>query len=222
MRFDLTKGPEGAAYITDSSGTSPGIIVVDLAEGKSWRKLHKHPSTMPLPDFVSLVEGRPLMNRPITGEPKPLQTGADGIAISPDGKRLYYCPLSSWSLYSIETEALRNKDMSVKEVAEKVRDEGSKVASDGLESDSQGNLYVTSYDHNALLKRHPDGSYETLACDPRILWPDTLSLAADGYLYFTANQLHRQPRFHRGKDLREKPYMLYRIKVDAKPVMLKK
>ena len=27
--------------------------------------------------------------------------------------------------------------------------------------------------------------------DPRLLWPDTLSPAADGYLYVTANQLHR-------------------------------
>jgi len=28
--------------------------------------------------------------------------------------------------------------------------------------------------------------------DPRVLWPDTMSLAMNGYLYFTANQLHRQ------------------------------
>ncbi len=27
--------------------------------------------------------------------------------------------------------------------------------------------------------------------DPRILWPDTLSLASNGYLSFTANQLDR-------------------------------
>jgi hypothetical protein len=49
-----------------------------------------------------------------------------------------------------------------------------------------------------------------------------LSLAADGYLYFTANQLHRQARFHGGKDLREKPYALFRVKVDAGPVALRR
>ena len=57
--------------------------------------------------------------------------------------------------------------------------------------------------------------------DPRILWPDTLSVAASGYLYFTANQLHRQARFHEGKDLRKKPHTLFRVKIDAGPVLLK-
>jgi sugar lactone lactonase YvrE len=67
----------------------------------------------------------------------------------------------------------------------------------------------------------PRGEWKTIAHDPRILWPDTLSVAADGYLYFTANQLHRQPQFHEGQDLRQKPYTLFRIKIDAGPVILK-
>ena len=77
---------------------------------------------------------------------------------------------------------------------------------------------------DATLKRfyrEADGSFETLVCDPRLLWPDTLSLARDGYLYFTANQLHRQPGFHQGRDLRQKPYTLFRIKVGAEPVLLR-
>ena len=64
--------------------------------------------------------------------------------------------------------------------------------------------------------------YETLVCDSRALWPDTLSLAADGHLYFTANQLHRQKQYHEGKDLRRKPYVLFRLKVDAGPVLLRR
>lgn len=94
-------------------------------------------------------------------------------------------------------------------------------ASDGLESDSAGNIYFTNYEHNAILRRSPDNRWETLTHDPRLLWPDTLSLATDGYLYVTANQLHRQARFHKGKDLRRKPYSLFRIRVDAQPVLLR-
>ena len=63
--------------------------------------------------------------------------------------------------------------------------------------------------------------YETLVHHPTMLWPDTLSVAADGYLYITCNQLHRQPKFHGGEDLREKPYVLIRTRVDAEPVRLK-
>jgi hypothetical protein len=54
-----------------------------------------------------------------------------------------------------------------------------------------------------------------------VLWPDTLSLAADGQLYFTANQLHRQELFHDGKGLRANPYAQFRVKVDAGPVLLR-
>jgi hypothetical protein len=57
--------------------------------------------------------------------------------------------------------------------------------------------------------------------DSRVLWPDTLSLAEDGHLYFTANQLHRQELFHEGNDLRAKPYAPFRVKVDAGPVLLR-
>jgi sugar lactone lactonase YvrE len=92
---------------------------------------------------------------------------------------------------------------------------------DGLESDAEGRIYVTDYEHDGIRRRSADGtSYETLVHDPRALWPDTLSLAADGYLYFTANQLHRQPGFHGGRDLRQKPYVLFRIKIDGTPVQL--
>jgi hypothetical protein len=60
----------------------------------------------------------------------------------------------------------------------------------------------------------------TLVHDPRLLWPDTMSLSDDGYLYVTANQLFNQPTMHKGKDLGQKPYVLFRIKVGEKPVRL--
>jgi hypothetical protein len=62
---------------------------------------------------------------------------------------------------------------------------------------------------------------ETVAQDPRLLWPDTLSVAANGYLYITANQLHRQKRFQ-GADLRRRPYTLFRVLIGAQPILLRK
>jgi hypothetical protein len=44
VRFDLRRGSEGMAFITDSAQKGPnGIIIVDLASGQSWRRLHDHP-----------------------------------------------------------------------------------------------------------------------------------------------------------------------------------
>jgi sugar lactone lactonase YvrE len=222
VRFDLRRGKDGMAFITDSAGEGPnGIIVVDLDSGKSWRKLNDHPSTKAEPRFLPIVEGQPLMARSAGDRPSHLTIGCDGIAISSDGKRLFYCPLCSRRLYSVSTDALADPDLPEERVAATVVDHGDKPAADGMETDSQGRLYVTSYEHNGILRRSPDGTYETLVHDPRILWPDTLSVAADNYLYFTNNQLERMPRFHGGKDRRQKPYTLFRLHIDAGPVLLR-
>ena len=56
------------AYITDSSFVGDnGLIAVDLASGRSWRRLDQHPSTLPEPNFIPIVEGQPLLNRPKSG-----------------------------------------------------------------------------------------------------------------------------------------------------------
>jgi sugar lactone lactonase YvrE len=226
IRFDLRRGSEGMAFITDSAQKGPnGIIVVDLASEQSWRRLHDHPSVKPeeLQTFLPIVEGRPFLEQQPDGSVKHgASMGSDGIAINADGTRLYYCPLGSRKLYSVDTNALSDQSLKEQEVGATVIDEGDRGgASDGLESDSAGNIYSTNYEHNAILRRSPDKRWETLTHDPRLLWPDTLSLATDGYLYVTANQLHRQARFHKGKDLRHKPYSLFRVRVDAQPVLLR-
>jgi sugar lactone lactonase YvrE len=229
VRFDLRRGSEGMAFITDSSQNGPnGIIVVDLASGNSYRRLHDHPSTKAeqIQTFLPIVEGRPLLEHQPDGSVKQgAGMGADGIAISSDGARLYYCPLGSRKLYSVDTDALADQSLGNREkVGVTVNDEGDRGgAADGLESDAAGYIYSTNYEHNAILRRRSgEGQWETIAHDPRLLWPDTLSLAADGYLYVTANQLHRQARFHKGHDLRRKPYTLFRIRIDAQPVLLRK
>jgi sugar lactone lactonase YvrE len=227
VRFDLRRGKEGVAYITDSAQNGPnGIIVADLATGESWRRLNDHPSTKAedLRTFLPIVEGRPfLVKQQENGFTKlAANMGSDGIAISATGELLYYCPLASRRLYSLSTEALCNRSVDDHYVMRTVKDEGDKGgASDGLESDAEGRIYVTNYEHNAIMCRNPNGEWETTVHDSRLLWPDTLSLASDGYLYVTVNQLHRQARFHNGRDMRRKPYTLFRIKVNAKPVLLR-
>ena len=69
-------------------------------------------------------------------------------------------------------------------------------------------------------RRWPDGRIETIVHDPRLLWPDTLSVA-NGWVYVTANQLHRGKDYNGGHDMRVKPYSLFRFKIDAGPVQLK-
>src|SRR5829696_6264785 len=150
VRFDLRRGSEGMAFITDSAQNGPnGIIVVDLASGDSWRRLHDHPSTKEedLQTFLPIVEGRPFLESQPDGSVKQgAGMGSDGIAISADGKRLYYCPLGSRNLYSVETDGLSDRSIDDREVSDTVIDEGDRGgASDGLESDSAGYIYIYIY-----------------------------------------------------------------------------
>ena len=61
VRFDLSRGQEGTAFITDSTSSGPnGIIVVDFDNSR--RRLHDHPSTKPDPEFVPVVESEILQS----------------------------------------------------------------------------------------------------------------------------------------------------------------
>ncbi|WP_380782762.1 L-dopachrome tautomerase-related protein [Sphingomonas sp. R86520] len=221
VRFDLRQGAEGVAYITDSSIKGPGgLIVVDIATGKAVRRLSGHPSTLPDPGFTPTIEGQVLMNRPAGGTPSPWLVATDGIAISPDGTTLYYCALSSRHFYSVPTALLRDPAATDAQIAAAIRDLGPKAPSDGLAEDAKGNVYAGDYEHGTI-RRFSGGKWQTIAQDPKILWPDTLSVSKDGWLYFTANQLQRQAGFHEGRDLRKQPYQLLRVRIGAGPVLLK-
>ena len=214
IRFDLARGEQGMAFITDSAQAGPnGIIVVDLASGEAWRRLNDHPSTKAEANFAPTVEGEPLMARQ-PGQPEAyFKIGSDGIAISGDKQTLFYCPLVGRKLYSVSVDALADRSRSDQDVAKTVKDLGDRgYCSDGLETGPDGSIYLTDYEHNAIHIRDAGGQNDrVLVADPRMIWPDTLSATSgDGYLYFTANQLNRQKQFHGGKDLRQQPYALFR------------
>lgn len=86
--------------------------------------------------------------------------------------------------------------------------------------DDKGRLYLTAFEHNAIMRRLSSGIFETVAEDPRLLWPDSLAIGPDGYLYVTFSQLNRQAKFSRGQDLRARPFLIFRTKIDAGPVLL--
>lgn len=218
MRFDFRKGAQGTVYVTDSSVSGPGaIIVMDIATGHAVRRLSGAKATSADPAFVPVVEGVPVLGDGPNGTRKPVSVAADGIALSADGKTLYFSPLSSRHLYSVATDLLDDSRVSDSQLAAAVQDLGEKGASDGLESDADGAVYAGDYEHNAIRKRLSNGVWQTVAHDPRMLWPDTLSIGPDGYLYFIVNQLHRQAGFNSGQDKREKPYSLLRVKVGVAP-----
>ena len=60
-----------------------------------------------------------------------------------------------------------------------------------------------------------------MATDPRLIWPDTMAIGPDGYLYITTSQHDRRAEFHQGDDLRQKPYGLFKVFIGSGPVRAK-
>ena len=160
----------GTAYITDSSSQGPNaIIVVDLASGKSARRLNQHISTVSEPGFLMFAEGQPVYQT-LPGHPaEPVNFAADSIAISADGAELFYCPINSTKLYAVSTAALRDSSKSDAQVGSTVRIATGKMPSDGLESDSNNNIYMTDPVTDSIHRFNPHtGLTETLVHDPRL------------------------------------------------------
>ncbi|GKZ52471.1 hypothetical protein AnigIFM49718_000353 [Aspergillus niger] len=209
VRFDLrpdlpnTSG-QGIAYLTDSSPEGRnGLIIVDLGTGKAWRQL----------DGLAITKGESDFRAFIWGDVVDVSTGTDGIALSADGETLYFGVVSGRDIYSIPTAVLRDdsaagRAKAVKSVSKVVQ----KGVSDGYETDSEGRIYVGSFESNAINVVYPgNASVETFVRDPRMGWTDTMSVVSlggngtegRGYLYFTENQLWRQEK--------ERPFALFRV-----------
>jgi sugar lactone lactonase YvrE len=222
IRFDLspslTPSGQGVAYITDSSPEGRNALVtVDLGAKTAWRHLMDNLAVRPNPGFVPTIWGTPVYrNSTIPGQPiGNVNFGADGIALSADFSTLYFSTTGGRELYSIPTARLRdNGPYSELLASGAVQYLGQKGLSDGLETDSNGNIYAGNMEDNSIAIFHnTTGTIETFVRDPRFSWTDTMSVGADGYLYFTENQLWLGPGYHGGVDKRVKPWVLFKVKL---------
>lgn len=225
LRFDFnphlsgTSG-KGVAYLVDSSNEGrPGFIMVDLGTGESWRRLDQDASVLRGANDVPSYQGIPFYLRQ-KGMPVGWQLeGLDGIQLSPDGKTMYYSPLSTNYLWSVPTANLRANatlDPLVEVFAHaNVSNHGQRGGNaNGFEGDSNGLIYQLMPTHNAIFYfDSSDGLTKPFVRDPRIVWPDGASIGSDGYIYMNINQLPYQPDWNDGVDGRVYPGVVLRCKL---------
>ncbi len=203
VRFDPAGG---VAYLTDS-GTG-AIVVVNLANGKSRRRLAGHPSTKAEPGYVPVIGGKELRDE----QGLVPKIHADGIAIDPAGEFLYYHALTARTLYRVKTSLLKDSGLSEEELSGRVERMADTGATDGMLMASDNTLYLTALEENAIKRYRPDGDIlDTVVREDRLQWPDSMALSPDNYLYVTASQIHLMPRFNQGKDLRVPPYKFFKL-----------
>lgn len=216
---DVRIAPDGkTAYLTDS-GAEGALIVVDLDSGSAKRILSGDPSTMPDKSVTVSYDGKPL-RRP---DGRGVEFAADGIALSNDGKTLYWQAIKGKTLYSLPTDALTGwaaasvvpDTLTDKSLSGKVTRIGENGVADGLLiARRDGRMYVTSPQDNAVKVRDlADGRKEltTLVQDPSLRWPDTFSEGPDGTIYVTTSHIQDSADYKPGAPL-SLPTELWSIK----------
>src|SRR3712207_5018136 len=212
---DVRFSPDGRhAYITDS-GAMGALVVVDLQSGKARRVLHGHPSTQAEKDVQVKADGQ-VLRRP---DGRGVEFAADGIALTPDGRHLYWQAIKGKTLYRIATDTLENAQASDRDIAAKVETVGDNGVADGLLITRRGDrMIVTAPEEDALKVRvlgTAPGSRPTLLVqDKQLRWPDSLAEGPDGMLYFTTSCIQDSATFKPDAP-KSLPTQLWRMKLDS-------
>jgi sugar lactone lactonase YvrE len=178
----------GYAYFTNA-GNKGSLVVLDLNTGDARQVLVGDRSTFAAPK-QRLMFGEEIALRP-DGSVTAVQ--ADGIALSPDARWLYYRPLTDHNYWRVPTSALRDARLSDAELAKKVEYLGSSVLSGGLIMDGNGTLYGGDLEHGSViaLTMAPDKQLrsEIFVSDPsKLSWADGFAISG-GYLYIADSHL---------------------------------
>jgi sugar lactone lactonase YvrE len=192
------------AYITDSG--MGAILVVDLKSGRVLRRLENH-SSVHAERYVPIIGGKNF----------PREVHSDGLALSDDGKWLYFQALTARTLHRVPTDALRDPNLSEADLGETIETYGhwpgmktespwiqtqalpphgrreivpyNVGASDGFARGPGGNILLTSLERDAISRVTSSGPQIVLH-DSRLQWPDSLAVTDDGWVYVTTSKIH--------------------------------
>ncbi|MCT1526103.1 major royal jelly family protein [Sphingobacterium hotanense] len=204
VRVDTEKG---LAYLSDPG--QAGIVVLDLETGTTRTVLGNSKFTLSDRNIVLSYEGREMRDK----DGNPFSSNVNGIALSKDNKWFYFKPINGLNLYRIETKHLADESLRDIDLVNKIENVAEVGVTHGLVADKEGNIYLTNSLDYSIRRVTPEGKIELIVQDPRLLWPDSLGVGSDGYLYFSCAQMHLLPQWNGGEDKIKYPFEVYRVKV---------
>jgi sugar lactone lactonase YvrE len=176
------------AFLTNI-GSKGSLVVLDLKTGESRQVLVGSRSTFADPS-QHLMIGNEIALRP---DGAVLAIHADGIAMSPDGRWLYYRPLTDHNYWRVPTAALRDARLSDAELTKKVEFLGSSALTGGLIMDKVDTLYGGDLEHSTVVALRPTANHmlsaKVFVSDPgKLSWADGFAISG-GYLYIADSHL---------------------------------
>lgn len=192
----------GYAYIVDNSRLDPGLIVFSLNQNTSW-KVRDSKTMRADPLAVQFKINSETIRTPIN---------IAGIALGPktnineqnitlnEDRQVYFCPISSFHLYSISTTYLKDKRFSKGgdgDFAQYIMDVGIKTAqSDGMKMDNKGILYYGLIPKASIVRWDSSTPFITgqkvIAKDDNyIQWPNSFAFDDGGNVLVLTNKLEK-------------------------------
>ena len=222
FRFDFDHGPGGVVFITDSAPGAEAMIVLDLQSEHGMRRLIGSPTVSAKGGVTPIVGFQPLLDWPIApkaqGAPKPWLVGLNALELSADKKTVYFSAFTGRRLYAVDAGSLADPAFDNGKLIGTIKELGPIGMAGHFSLDTNGRLYFMDMEQNAIYRRTPDGRVTALVVDPRLIWPDTMAIGNDEYLYVTTSQQDLRAEFHDGDELRKQPYGLYRVYIGSMPV----
>lgn len=204
VRVDTDKN---LAYLSDPA--LKAIVVLDLKTDTVRILLEGDASTTADKNYVLNIDGKDM----IDDQDKPFSSNVNGIALTKDNQWFYFKPINKEKLYRIATKHLADTKLKPAELATKVEAVANAGVTHGLEVDANGNVYYGHSPSHSIKYVSPDGKVHTLVTDSRIIWPDSFGIGKDGFLYFSAAQLNRLPKYNKGENRVDYPFRVFKVKM---------
>jgi sugar lactone lactonase YvrE len=208
VRIDLV---HGYAYLTNI-GNRGSLVVLNLKTGTSRQVLVGDRSTFADPSQHLMINGQPAQ----TNDGKVVAIHADGIALSPDAKWLYYRPLTDHNYWRVPTGTLIDARLSSAQLSRKVQYLGSAELTGGLIMDSRGTLYGGDLEHSTIVAldidpaTHQVKSRLFVRAPGRLSWADGFAIS-QGYLYIADSHLWEVT--FRNHLPRSGPFAIFKVKL---------
>ena len=187
----------------------PALIVYDVETATARRILDSHPSVSA---ENYLIQSRDRVMS-FMGGIVSLRGGVDGIALGEEW--LYFGALSGSALYRIRLDDIRDPSIPDSQVAARVERVADKPLSDGFSIDTDGRVYITDVEHNAIFRLDENSGLRTLVRSDRIRWPDALSFGPGGWLYVADSALSDVVLQSKEHIKSKGPYSIFRVQLDA-------
>jgi sugar lactone lactonase YvrE len=183
---------DNKVYITDAG--VGGLIVHDLATGRSLRRLHNRPLLRQPPELPIRATGGRFYEDAQGNRP---EVHADMLEVTPDGQWLLFSTPSS-AMYKIPRKLLDDPAVNDDELERQIVKAFDKGTINGTCIDTLGNVYLGLVENRSIGIVAPDGRRATLIQDTRLIGPDALFIDANRRLLIPATQGELMANFNRG------------------------